>query len=206
MVRGRHRVALGAEQLARTSGHEAFRTRRRSRRSPPRRRSASVTDRDPLLLLVSLDRIDSSRELGCEIVLVAHELAPALVEAGGRLAVEVAELFAVAVLRQDCEPRLRRPERDLLALERDPLGEDRVLQLVLALGELLVGNPGLALLAQAIEALALVALVACSSAERSASSCSRLKRSAYAATIAARSEISFSPTRTARTSSARSKR
>ena len=116
------------------------------------------TDRDALLLFVSLDRIDRPRELGRELVLGAHQLSPSFVEAGGRIAVDVAELLSVAVGRQDREPGLCRPERDLFALERDPLGEDRVLECVLALRELLVGNPGLALLAQAIETLRLVAL------------------------------------------------
>src|SRR5437764_1522510 len=44
------------------------------------------------------------------------------------------------------------------------------------------------------------------SCSRSASSCSRLNRSAYRATIAACSDVSFSPTRTARPSSERSYR
>ena len=116
------------------------------------------SDRDALLLLVSLDRIDGPRELGRELVLGAHQLSPSFVEAGGRIAVHFAELLAVAVRRQDGEPGLCRPERDLFALERDALGEDRVLECVLALRELLVGNPGLALLAQAIETLGLVAV------------------------------------------------
>ena len=91
-------------------------------------------------------------------VFVPQQLATHLVEAGGCVGLEVAELFAVAVLGQDRELRLRGPERHLLALERDSLGENGVLELVLPLGELAVREAGLARLSEPVEALALVAV------------------------------------------------
>ena len=54
--------------------------------------------------------------------------------------------------------RLRVPQRHLLALERDALGEHAVLELVLALDERGRDEPALARLAQPVEQLALVAL------------------------------------------------
>ena len=93
---------------------------------------------------------------------------------------ELAELLAVAVVVQDGEPRLRGAQRQLLALERQPRGELPVLELVLALDELGRDDPALADLPQAVQLLALVALGA-RSASHSASSCSRVKRSAIPA-------------------------
>ena len=157
VVRGGNGFALGAEQALEPAVPELA-VRSGALVACHSQLLGERTDRDALLLLVSLDRIDGPRELGRELVLGAHQLSPSFVEAGGRIAVHFAELLAVAVRRQDGEPGLCRPERDLFALERDPLGEDRVLECVLALRELLVGDPGLALLAQAIETLGLVAL------------------------------------------------
>ena len=123
-----------------------------------RSRSASVAQRDSLLLFVALDRIGDAGEVRRECVFVPQQFATQLVEGGGCVGLEVAQLFAVAVLGQDGQLCLRRPQRHLLAFERDSLGENRVLQLVLALGQLTVGEARLAFLSQAVEPLALVAL------------------------------------------------
>src|SRR5262249_36700299 len=63
----------------------------------------------------------------------------------------------VGVVGEHGQLGLRGPERKVLALERDPRGEDRVLELVLALGELLVRDAGLALEPQPEDPLVLVA-------------------------------------------------
>ena len=114
------------------------------------------TQGDSLLLLVALDRVGDAREVRREPVFVPQQLAPQLVEGGGCVSLEVAELFAVAVLGEHRELRLRRPERHLLALERQSLGENRVLELVLPLGELTVRQARLAFLSQTVEPLVLV--------------------------------------------------
>ena len=121
-----------------------------------RSRSASARIGDPLLLLVALDRIGDAGEVRRECVFVPQQFATRLVEGGGCVGLEIAQLFAVAVLGQHRQLRLRRPQRHLLALERDSLGENRVLELVLALGQLTVREARLAFLSQAVEPLALV--------------------------------------------------
>ena len=120
-----------------------------------------LAQRDSLLVLVALDRVGDSGEVGRELVLVAQEVAPALVELRGSVGLDVAELVTVAVLGHDRELRLSRTQRHLLALERDALGQDRVLELVLALGELLVGHTALAGEAQPRDPLPLVAVGTC---------------------------------------------
>ena len=55
-----------------------------------------LPQRDALLVLVALDRVGDPGEVGRELVLVAQELAPALVELRGRVGLDVAELVAVA--------------------------------------------------------------------------------------------------------------
>ena len=117
-----------------------------------------LAQRDSLLVLVALDRVRDSGEVGRELVLVAQEVAPALVELRGRVGLDVAELVTVAVLGHDRELRLSRTQGHLLALERHALGQDRVLELVLALGELLVGHTALAGEAQPRDPLPLVAV------------------------------------------------
>src|SRR5581483_12392577 len=78
-------------------------------------------------------------------------------EARARLGLQLAELLAVAVRGEDGEPRLRVPERHLLAAEGDALGEQAVLEVVLALDERGRHDPSLARLAQPVQELAPVA-------------------------------------------------
>ena len=175
VVRRRNVLALGAEQLLEPAlaqpgeglGGGVARLLQRAR---------ELAQRDPLLLLVARDGIRLAGEDGGELLAGGDQLEPLVVEGGGRLGLEDAELLAVGVGRQHRELRLRRPERERLAVEVDPGGEDPVLERVLARRELGGDDAGLAGLAQAVEALALVAVAAASSASRSASSCSRVKR------------------------------
>src|SRR3954471_9740563 len=60
---------------------------------------------------------------------------------------EAAELVAVLVAAEHGELCLRRAQRQLLALELDPRRQDRVLERVLACGQLGRDEPGLAGLA-----------------------------------------------------------
>ncbi len=115
-----------------------------------------VAERDALLLFVARHGIRDSGELARERALVSDQLTPALVELGRGVRLELAQLVAFGVVGEDGQLRLCRPERNLLALERDSRRENRVLELVLALGELLVGDAGLALEAQAEDPLVLV--------------------------------------------------
>ena len=100
----------------------------------------------------------SPRELRLERLARGEQVAAVVVEAGADGVRERAELVPVAVHRQHGEPRLRRPQRQLLAAPVDPGGQDPVLQLVLARGQLARDDPGLAGLAEPVEALALVAV------------------------------------------------
>ena len=86
-----------------------------------------------------------------------HQLLAVVVEAGGGVGGEVAELVAVAVLVEDGEHRLRGAKRERLAAEIDARGEELVLEAVGALGDLGDDDPAEARLAEAVEALALVA-------------------------------------------------
>ena len=95
-------------------------------------------------------------ELRVELLARLEHLHPLVVEPGGGVAVELAELLALGEVVQDCELRLGRPKRQLLAAVRDAGGEDRVLQLVLAGAQLDLDEAGLARLAKPVEALALV--------------------------------------------------
>ena len=95
-----------------------------------------------------------------------------------RSAKQLAELLAVGVLVQHGELRLCRAQRQLLVAERQPRGELAVLQLVLALDQLGGDDPALADLAQPVELLPLVSRPPRSSASHSASSWSRVNRSA----------------------------
>ena len=67
-----------------------------------------------------------------------------------------AKFLAVGVLRQDRELRLRVPERHFLALERHPLCQQSILELILTLGELRRDEARLAGLAQPVEQLSIV--------------------------------------------------
>ena len=93
-------------------------------------------DGDRLLLLGTSDRIIRARDLGLELLPGPQDLAPLVVERRRELVGQPAELLAVGVLRQHRELRLGSPQRQLLALELDAPSEDRVLQRVLAGGEL----------------------------------------------------------------------
>ncbi len=113
--------------------------------------------RDVLLLFVALDRTGDPRVLGGELLARSQQLEPVVVECRARLGLDHAELLAIAVGGKDGELRLRVAERHLLALERDACGQQLVLELVLALGELVGDQAGLARLAQAVEQLPVVA-------------------------------------------------
>ena len=140
-------------------------------------RDGQLAQRDPLLLLVALDRVGDAGQLRGELLLGGEQLEPVGVEARARLRLELAELLAIAIGRQHRELCLRVRGAAFPAPECDPLGEQPVLELVLALDELRRDEAGLARLAQAVEQLAL--LTRClAPASRSASSWSRLKRSA----------------------------
>ena len=121
-------------------------------------RRRELAQRDALLLLVALDRVGDARELGGELLAGAQQLEPVGLNAALASAWISPELLAVGVLRQHGQLRLRVPQRHLLALERDALGQHAVLELVLALDERRRDEPALARLAQAVEQLALVAL------------------------------------------------
>jgi len=93
-------------------------------------------DGDRLLLLGTSDRIIRARDLGLELLPGPQDLTPLVVERRRELVGQPAELLAVGVPRQHRELRLGSPQRQLLALELDARGQDRVLQRVLAGGEL----------------------------------------------------------------------
>ena len=117
-----------------------------------------LAQRDPLLLLVPRDRVGLAGQLRGQLLAGAEQLEPLVVEGGVQVGLELAELLALGVGVQDRQPRLGRPQRQLLALVRQPRGELGVLEGVLALDELGGDDPALADLAQAVELLALVAL------------------------------------------------
>src|SRR6266513_2738370 len=98
----------------------------------------------------------AERNLLLGLVARDEELAALLVEASVELPHQLAELVALSVLRDDGEPRLRRPQGQPLAVERQPGREDRVLELVLARGELGFDDAGLARSAQPVEPFLLV--------------------------------------------------
>ncbi len=163
-----------------------------------------LAQRDLLLGLVPGDRVALAREAAVEVVAGDQQLAALPVETCVDLPHQLAELVALRILREDGEPRLRRPQRQLLPVERQPRREDRVLELVLARCEVGLDDAGLARPAQAVEALQLVSVGRPPRQPGAPRAAPRVKRSAWRATIAACSEVSFSPTRTARTSSAAS--
>src|SRR5581483_3020980 len=140
VVARRHLVPLCAEEPlepARAQRREG--SGRLAARSLERR--GELAQRDRLLVLVPLDRVGDPGVLGRQLL------------AG----TDAAELLALAVVRQDGEPRLRVPERHHLTLELDPLGEDPVLELVLPLCELGRDEATLARLAEPVAPLPLVA-------------------------------------------------
>jgi hypothetical protein len=106
-----------------------------------------LAERDALLLLVPRHGVLLARELGVELLSRLEHLHPLVVEPGGGVAVELAELLALLEVVQDCELRLGRAKRQLLSAVRDPCGEDRILELVLAGAQLDLDETGLAGLA-----------------------------------------------------------
>jgi hypothetical protein len=100
----------------------------------PAQHVLELSQGDLLLGLVAGDGVAVARELGLEVVAGDEELAAPLVEASVELPHQLAELVSLPVLRDDGEPRLRRPQRHLLAVEGQPGCENRVLELVLAGG------------------------------------------------------------------------
>ena len=117
-----------------------------------------LAQRDLLLLLVTRDRVGLLGQVRLELLVRAQQLEPLLVELGRLLPVELAELVALLVVGDHREPRERRAKRQLLALEGQARGEDRVLELVVLLGQLGGDEPALARLAQPVEPLALVSV------------------------------------------------
>ena len=119
---------------------------------------AELAHRDLLLLFVPRDRVGLPGEVGLQLLVRAQELESLVVERGGRRLVDLAELLPVAVVVEDRKLRLCRAQRHLLALERHARGEDGVLKLVVALGELGRNEPALARFAQPVQPLALIGL------------------------------------------------
>ena len=100
---------------------------------PGGRLGESVRERaevDRLAVGAPVDRVGVARQLGIERLGALHERVPLAVEARGGVPRELAELAARVVVVEDCELRLRGTQRERLAAELHPLGEDRVLELV----------------------------------------------------------------------------
>src|SRR5581483_4429982 len=145
VVARRHLVPLCAEEPlepARAQRREG--SGRLAARSLERR--GELAQRDRLLVLVPLDRVGDPGVLGRQLLAGTDQAERLVVEAGRRLRLDAAELLALAVVRQDGEPRLRVPERHHLTLE-----------LVLPLCELGRDEATLARLAEPVAPLPLVA-------------------------------------------------
>src|SRR4029079_14988146 len=97
-----------------------------ARRSQSRR---ELVERDPLFLLVALDRVGDPRELCRELLARSDQLETVGIETRACGGLELTELLAVGVGGQDGQLRLRVPNRHLLAAEGDALGEQPVLEL-----------------------------------------------------------------------------
>ena len=111
--------------------------------------------RDALLLLVSVHGLGIAGDVRLELLAGPDELEPPLVERGGDVRLQVAQLFALAVVGKHRELRLGGAKRQLLALERHLGRQQRVLELVGLRRELGRDDPAFARLEQAIQALAL---------------------------------------------------
>src|SRR5919204_5044343 len=157
VVRRRMLVALGAEEPVEPPLPQGDELRARLLGRVDER-ALELAERDPLLLLAPRDRVGLAGELGLELLGRAQELEPRVVEGRGGVGVQLAELVPVGVAGEDREARLGRAKRQLLAPEGDARGEDRVLERVVALGELRHEHAGLAGLAKPVEPLALLAL------------------------------------------------
>jgi hypothetical protein len=118
--------------------------------------AASGPERESVarLRLVAGDRVVDPRHRGLELVARREQRPPLVVEAGRHLEDAGAERVPAAVVRLGGEARLRRPQRELVAVPGDASGEQRVLELVLALGELAVDEAFLALEAETGDRLA----------------------------------------------------
>ena len=115
-----------------------------------------LPDRDLLLLFITLNGIGDARQLALERLPLVEQIEPVLVELGAAVRVERPELLAVGVQLEHGEPRLRRPQRQLLSSPRNPRGEDPILELVVLLRELGRRESRLTGLAQPVKSLALV--------------------------------------------------
>ncbi|TMK56543.1 MAG: hypothetical protein E6G60_18085 [Actinobacteria bacterium] len=111
---------------------------------------------DLLFLLAPRDRVGLAGQIRLQLLVCAQQLEPLLVEARRCLVVDLAELVPVGVRVEHGELRLRRAERHLLAFERHARREDRVLQLVVALGELGRDEAAFAGLPEPVQPLALL--------------------------------------------------
>src|SRR5919198_6769809 len=120
------------------------------------KRPLELPQRDRLLLLGALDRILGPGDLGLETLAGAKNLEPLVIERRREIPGAAAELVAIGVRRKHREPRPGGPQRQLLPAEVDPRRQDRVLERVLALGQLRRDQPALAGLAQTVEPLTLV--------------------------------------------------
>jgi len=114
-------------------------------------------ERDALLGLVACDGVGDPRHVGVELVPGGEERAALVVEGRRHLEHGGAEGVAVGIGGLDSEPRLGGAERKLVVAPGNAGGEERVLERILALGQLAVGDSLLASEAQAGDLLAAVA-------------------------------------------------
>src|SRR5579862_9606870 len=139
----------------RTTARAAARSRRR-RRSRPH----AASSRAPAARSASPPRSARRRPVGRTAPRrgprAPRAALPRRIERRVQLALDRAELLPCRVVGQHGEARLGRAQRQLLAAEDEPRREDRVLELVLPLGERGVDDASLARLPQAVEALALL--------------------------------------------------
>ena len=170
--RGRRRATSGAGRRRGTEAGSASRSAPRTRSSHSSRigpQSRPARARPPaaqserawrsMFFRAALRATGSglARELGVERLALLHQRVAGAVEARGGVGGELAQLVARRVVVQHRELRLRRAERQRLAAELDPLGEDGVLELVGLVGELADDDAAGRGLAQPVEALALLA-------------------------------------------------
>ena len=154
-VRGR-RLAVGPEQAV----EPPLPLRRERRRALDPRSVDGVenrAERDALLRLVARDGVGGAGDVGLQLVPRGEERASLVVEGGRHLEHGGAERVAVGVGGLDGQARLGRAEWKLLVAPGHARGEERVLEGILALGELAVDDAFLAGEAQAGDLLAVVA-------------------------------------------------
>src|SRR4029078_3945610 len=111
-----------------------------------------------LLHLVTGNRVRLVDQVRLELLVRAQQFEALLVELGRLLSVQLTELVALLIVRDHGKTSERRTKRQRLALEGQARGEDRVLELVVLLGQLGGDEPALTGLAQPVEPLALVSL------------------------------------------------